>query len=206
MALLFRDFDKRVEIRSTREGLIRFHRMSEAVHYLRKNCNRPGVVATLRQVLTEHHLLQVWRLSDQEVIDEVARRLLNGSLQLMEMFEPRVKGATTPQEEPQVEEPPAVEPVRAAAAVPAAAVPAAAVPAAAVIPAVPPLLPLLEEVQIEGAEVLPEIMQTLEQIDLTMASIDLAAVSLEPAPSGVPAIGSAMQQISSSVTTTLDDM
>jgi hypothetical protein len=196
MALLFRDFDKRVEIRSTREGLIRFHRMSEAVLYLRKNCNRPGVIATLRQVLTEHHRLQVWRLSDQEVIDEVARRLLNGSLQLMEMFEPRVKGATTPQEEPQVEEPPAVEPAR----------PAAAVPAAAVIPAVPPLLPLLEEVQIEGAEVLPEIMQTLEQIDLTMASIDLAAVSLEPAPSGVPAIGSAMQQVSSSVTTTLDGM
>jgi hypothetical protein len=196
MALLFRDFDKRVEIRSTREGLIRFHRMSEAVHYLRKNCNRPGVTAALRQVLTEHHLLQVWRLSDQEVIDEVARRLLNGSLQLMEMFEPRVKGATTPHEEPQVDEPVAIEPVPARAAA----------PAAAAIPAVPPLLPLLEEVQIEGAEVLPEIMQTLEQIDLTMASIDLASVSLEPAPSGVPAIGSAMQKVSSSVTTTLDGM
>jgi len=78
--------------------------------------------------------------------------------------------------------------------------------AAAAVPEMPPLLPLLEEVQIEGAEVLPEIMQTLEQIDLTMAGIDLAAVSLEPAPSGVPAIGSAMQQASGSVTSTLDSM
>jgi len=54
--------------------------------------------------------------------------------------------------------------------------------------------------------VLPEIMQTLEQIDLMMADIDMATVSLEPAPSGVPAIGAAMQQASSSVTTTLGAM
>lgn len=207
MALLFRDFDKRVEIRgaregligfeirNAREGLIRFHRHVDFVHYLRKCRSRPGLITALRKLLAEHQHVQVLRLSDDEVIDEVARRLLNGSLQLMEMFEPRVRVLTTPQEEAQEGE--------AAEEYAVAGHAAASVPAA-----VPeePLLPLLEEVQIEGAEVLPEIMQTMEQIDLTMASIDLASVSLEPAPSGVPAIGTAMQQVSGSVTATLNGM
>lgn len=193
MALLFRDFDKRVEIRSAREGLIRFRQHADAAFYLRKHRGRPGLIAALRQMLAEHHHLQVRRLSDDEVIDEVARRLVNGSLQLMEMFEPRVEAPTTPQEEAPLEEEPAVF-------MPAAAV--AAAPAAAV-PEEPPLLPLLEEVQIEGAEVLPEIMQTLEQIDLTLAKIDIASVSLEPAPSGLPPINSAMRQAGSSAIETL---
>jgi hypothetical protein len=73
-------------------------------------------------------------------------------------------------------------------------------------PPVPPLLPLLEEVQIEGAEVLPEIEQTLEQIDLTLGSIDLAGASLAPTPSKVPLIETAMTDASRSVTKTLDDL
>jgi len=193
MGLLFRDFDKQVEIRSTRDGLIRYHRHAEAVDYLHRHREQPGLTAALRQALAEHTRIDVGRLSDKAVIEEVERRLLNGSLQLMELFAPMPKGRTTTPEEAQEEEP--------------AAVSAAAVLAAATqVPAAPPLLPLLEEVQIEGAEVLPEIMQTLEQIDLTMAKIDLANVSLEPTPSGVPAIGSAMQQASSSVTTSLGEM
>ncbi|HWI80361.1 MAG TPA: hypothetical protein VNS31_14245 [Ramlibacter sp.] len=71
---------------------------------------------------------------------------------------------------------------------------------------VPPLLPVLEELQIEGAEVLPEIEQTLEQIDLTMGSIDLAGVSLEPTPSKVPQIETAMTAATASVTKTLDEL
>ena len=31
MTLLFRDFDRRIEIRSTREGMIRFHQVSADV-------------------------------------------------------------------------------------------------------------------------------------------------------------------------------
>lgn len=193
MALLYSDFDKRVEIRSTRDGRIRYHRYAEAVRYLRKNRDRPGLADALRRELAERYRIEVGSLSDDGVIEEVERRLRNGSLQLMEMFEPKVKGRTTPPQEPK-EEQPIVAPATAALA--------AAIP----VPAAPLLLPLLEEVQIEGAAVLPEIMQTLEQIDLTMARIDLANVSLEPAPSGVPAIGSAMQQASSSVTTTLGAM
>ena len=79
MTLLFRDFDRRIEIRSTREGLIRFHRFSDAVAYLRRNFHRTGVVTTLRQVLSDHRRLQVSRMSDDEVIDEIARRIMDGS-------------------------------------------------------------------------------------------------------------------------------
>ena len=75
MTLLFRDFDRRIEIRSTREGLIRFHRMSEAVLYLRKNFHRTGVVSTLRQILADHQRLQVSRMSDEEVIEEIAQHI-----------------------------------------------------------------------------------------------------------------------------------
>ena len=64
----------------------------------------------------------------------------------------------------------------------------------------------LEVVQIEGAEVLPEVMQTLEQLDLTMAQIDVATVSLEPAPSGVPAINTKLTSASGSITSTLDNL
>ena len=192
MALLYRDFDKRVEIRSTRDGLIRYHRYAEAVRYLRQNRDRPGLADALRRELARHSRIEVAGLSDDEVMQEVERRLLHGSLQLMEMFEPKRKGRTTPPAEEAQAEP--------------IIVPAAAAAAAVEAPAAPPLLPLLEEVQIEGAEVLPEIMQTLEQIDLTMAGINLAGVSLEPAPSGVPAIGAAMQQASSSITASLGAM
>jgi hypothetical protein len=193
MALLFRDFDKRVEIRGIRDGLIRYHRHAEAVNYLRQQREQPGLTAALRQALADYTRMDVGRLSDKGVIEEVERRLLNGSLQLMEMSAPRTRGRTTLSQEAEGEGP---------AAVSAASVIAAAAQAAAA----PSVLPLLEEAQIEGAEVLPEIMQTLEQIDLTMAKIDLANVSLEPTPSGVPAISSAMQQASSSVTTSLDEM
>ncbi len=49
MPLPFRDVDRRIEIRSTREGLIRLHRMSETVPCLCKNFHRTGVVSTLPQ-------------------------------------------------------------------------------------------------------------------------------------------------------------
>lgn len=70
----------------------------------------------------------------------------------------------------------------------------------------PPLLPLVEEVQIEGAEVLPEITQTMEQIDLSMENIELTGASLQPAPTKIPLIAPAMQGASSSITSTLDDL
>lgn len=71
-------------------------------------------------------------------------------------------------------------------------------------PPVPPLLPLLEEVQLENAKVLPEIDQTLEQIDVTMGGIDEASVSLEPAPLQIPKIEEAMTTAGAEVKKILD--
>ena len=73
-------------------------------------------------------------------------------------------------------------------------------------PPVPPLLPLLEEVQLENAKVLPEIDQTLEQIDVTMGGIDEASVSLEPAPLQIPKIEEAMTDAGEEVKKTLDSL
>ena len=182
MALLFSDFSKRVEIRSSRDGLIRFHGHAQAVQYLRRYSDRPGLTITLRRFLSEHHHLQVQRLTDAQVINEVARRLLNGSLQLMETLAPRVESLVIPEGE--IEEQEAEEEVSPA-------------------PAPAELLPLLEELQIEGGEVLPEIDQTLEQIDMTAAGIETVTVSLEPAPSGIPAIGASILSSTSSIKTTL---
>ena len=102
----------------------------------------------------------------------------------------------------------------AAQAVAAATAAAASVGAATVVdlntlidkPPVPPLLPVVEEVQIEGAEVLPEIDQTLEQIELTMASIAEVTVSLEPVPLKVPLIQKSMNDASAAVDKTLGDL
>jgi hypothetical protein len=66
-----------------------------------------------------------------------------------------------------------------------------------------PALVALADVQIEGAQVLPEVLQTMEQIDLTMTQVNLATASLEPTPSGVPAIGAAITDASGSITSTL---
>ena len=73
-------------------------------------------------------------------------------------------------------------------------------------PEVVPLLPTLETVQIEGAEVLPEVDQTLEQIDVAIGTMDQASVSLAPAPTKVPQITTAMTDASGAVTKTLDAM
>lgn len=73
-------------------------------------------------------------------------------------------------------------------------------------PPVPALLPVVEEVRIEGAEVLPEIDQTLEQIELTMASIEQVTVSLEPVPLKVPLIQTLMNDASAAVDKTLGDL
>lgn len=112
MALLFRDFDKRVEIRSRRDGLIRFRRESEAVLFLKEQRDTHGLIDALRQALAEHPPVESRHLTDEEVMEEVAQRLLNGSLQLMEMFEPRAEASASIKGlfEEKAEEPIEVEP------------------------------------------------------------------------------------------------
>lgn len=71
-------------------------------------------------------------------------------------------------------------------------------------PPVPPLLPVLEDVQMQTAKVLPEIDQTLEQIDTTIAEID--EVSLAPAPLQIPKVQEAMTDAGDAVEKTLDGL
>jgi len=134
----------------------------------------------------------VFLWSDEEVIAKVGDRLARSALVAIEGAQPpRPLVLPTAPAPPAAPEPPAVPVSQILAGIP--------------VPP-PPLLPLLEEVQIEGAEVLPEIEQSLEQVDLTMAAIKVAPVSLEPTPSKVPDIGTAMKEAGDSVTSTLDKL
>lgn len=142
----------------------------------------------------------VMSMTDHEIIQTLADKLLRGGLTL----------SVTRQ---------GGWPIDAAAGAAAASAAAAAsdaesVESAAVVnlntlpdaPEVVPLLPTLETVQIEGAEVLPEVDQTLEQIDVAIGTMDQASVSLAPAPTKVPQITTAMTDASGAVTKTLDAM
>ena len=170
-----------------------FGRAEEAGDYLDFWKNDAAALAALRYALyrCEQSSL-VYALADAQVLQALAAKLAQGALLLTDS---------------EVAGPAGGWPVVASAPL--------AAPASGTLinlntlpdrPPVPPLLPLLEELQIEGAEVLPEIEQTLEQIDLTMASIDLAGVSLQPTPSKVPLIEVAMTDASAVVTKTLDDL
>jgi hypothetical protein len=75
-----------------------------------------------------------------------------------------------------------------------------------VAPQLPPLLDVLEDVQIEGAEVLPEVQQSLEQISATLGSVQEASGSMAPAPSKLPDVKTAMDSTSADVTSILDKL
>ncbi|MBC5764506.1 hypothetical protein [Ramlibacter albus] len=99
-------------------------------------------------------------------------------------------------------------PAAAAAAAAAAASPLAALPALASVPAVPraeDLLPALEDARIEGAEVLPELDQSLAQVNATMGQVDTAAASVAPAPDKVPGIGTAMSDAAAAAQKAIDE-
>jgi hypothetical protein len=179
------------------ERRLEFSSVDDAEAYLRFWKPEGAAITQMRSALQRAgQPSRVSALSDQDVIRALASALVRGSLVLTESLLPPPSpdwvfplAADAPSAAAQ-------PPIRARQPAPTGPVPIAAVP----------LLPLLEEVQIEGADVLPEILQTLEQIDLTMGSIKLAAVSLQPAPSGVAPINAAMQQASASVTATLTDL
>jgi hypothetical protein len=175
-----------------------FRGVRDAASYLSVWRREPGAMGGLRAALARcERGAPLAALSDDQVIDALAKHLTNGTLAV-------------------VEEPISLTPPAAAVAAAAQAAAAAAAIAALDAPTLPPvaapkppevpILAALENVQIEGAEVLPEVNQSLDQIDLTIASVASATTSLEPAPSGVPAISSAVDDASTSVTGTLDDL
>jgi hypothetical protein len=144
----------------------------------------------------------IMALSDQEVLHRLAEKLVSGSL---------ILSANRSGGWPSAEVSSSAA-GSAAAAAGAAAGAAAAIESAPVVnlnalpdpPAVPAILPVLEEVEIGGAEVLPEVDQTLAQIDVALGTMDQASASLQPAPSKLPLINEAMTKASQAVTQTLD--
>ena len=136
-------------------------------------------------------------LNDDQVINALATHLANGTVAVVERAV-----SLTPSSAALAAAGQAAAAAAAAAALDVPTLPPAPVPKAPDVP----ILAALEDVQIEGAEVLPEVNQSLEQIDLTIANAASATTSLEPAPSGVPPIGAALDDASSSVTSTLDDL
>ncbi len=180
-----------------------FRRVEEAETFLRSYRGEPGAMEDLRRVHAHcDRGGMLFRLSNDEIIQSLASALVIGSVIITEGAWPEYSlegdeaGAASPPAQP--------DPV-AAPMTPGVLAPAT--PAALVLDAIPEVvLPLLEEVQIAGAQVLPEILQTLEQIDLTMEQLSLAMVSLAPTPTGVPAISAGMTAASASITATLDEL
>jgi len=165
----------------------------EAHAYLQHWLTDAAAVLELRAGLHRcEQSLDVSACSDQQVLHLLARKVARGEVLVAEGDPPAVAGGWP------------LSPV-AAAPVPDSVV-LVSLDEAPPRPTALPVLPALEELQIEGAEVLPEIDQTLEQIELTMGTIDLAGVSLEPTPSKVPQIGTAMTEATGSVTKTLDEL
>jgi hypothetical protein len=74
------------------------------------------------------------------------------------------------------------------------------------VPPVPDLLPDLEDVQIEGAKVLPEVEETLEDVKASLVHVDAASASVEPAPEPVSKIKQSMEDASSKVKKQLDEI
>jgi hypothetical protein len=180
------------------ERLIRrteFWRQEEAEHYLHFWRGDVDAMRELRYAL--HRSTQgayLFALDDERVLRALGTQLARGALLLTEN--------TLPPLPPM----PRVLPKAADAAAAAAAAPTAAALGLAMDPVslpAPPLLPILEDVQIEGAEVLPEIMQSLEQVDLAIGEINTASVSLEPTPSKIPDIQAALGDASASVDATI---
>ena len=142
-------------------------------------------------------------LSDQEVMQRLAEKLLNGSLVLSSS---RSGGWPSSAASSGSSSASAAATTAAATASTIASAPVVNLNSLPDPPAVVPLLPVLEEVQMEGATVLPEVDQTMEQIDAAMGSMDQANASLQPAPSKVQQINEALTNASGSVTQALDKL
>jgi hypothetical protein len=71
------------------------------------------------------------------------------------------------------------------------------------IPAVVSLLPVLEDIRIEGAEVLPELNQSLDQVTASTNSVAAASLSLDPAPNKVADIEASLTDAAARITRTL---
>jgi hypothetical protein len=155
----------------------------EAFHYLRHWMGEPPARAELKWVLQRSGpSLATASAGDDGWLHALAGRIAGGAIVVMEelgrqampgrLVAPAGGGDAS---------------VAALAALP----PLVSLPVA---PAPPPLLPVLEELRVEGAEVLPELDQSLEQVKLSIARFSGASLSLDPAPDKVAQISAAMKE------------
>lgn len=157
----------------------RFRSAEEAIQYLRYWAGDPGARAELRWMAGRAGASLAHGQGPDAWIEPLAGKLQAGAIVVMEESARRAQPG-------RLVAPPA------AAAAPAAL---AALPPLSTMPQTPApvnLLPVLEDIRVEGAEVLPELDQTLAQVEASLASVEAAGASLEPAPSKVGEIQSAM--------------
>lgn len=168
----------------------------EAFNYLRYWLPEPSARAELKWVLqrsgpslvTSHGGVDGW-------LHALAGRLKSGAVAVMEEHARHARPGRL------------VAAPSAGAAAAAAAL--SALPALSTLPtqpAVESLLPALEEIRVEGAEVLPELDQSLEQVSASISSVESASLSLEPAPSKVTDISTSLADASARTTAELDGL
>lgn len=172
----------------------RFTSAEDAYRYLRFWVGEPAARAELKWILqrsgpslaTAHGGVDGW-------LQALAGRLVGGAVVVMEEHSRQARPGRL------------VAPASAAGAAVAAAALAAlpALSALAQIPAVVSLLPDLEDLRIEGAEVLPELDQAMAQVNAVIASIGSASLSLEPAPDKITPIKTALADATSRTTAAL---
>ena len=170
-----------------------FHNASEAQNYLRFWTGDPSACSQLMWMLHRMDANSANYQGGDGWVDALANRLLWGELIAMEESN-RMSAPgrlTVP--------PKASTKAAALATLP----PLASVPA---VPVVVPLLPALEDLQIETAEVMPEINQSLVKVDQTMASVGSVSASMSPTTAGIADIQKAVNEASARTTKQLADM
>jgi hypothetical protein len=178
----------------------RFRRVDEAVLFLRPWARDAAAMSTLRIVLREAlRSGPLFTLDDDRILDVLAACLADGTVSVAAAEMPPAEGPGD-----------VVSAFQAAAAPPPPPPPPPATPLPIATPAglEPPsdILEALEEVQIEGAEVRPEIEQALAEIDVSLGNVQLASVSLAPTPTKVDAITTEMSEVSAGAVQTLDEL
>ncbi len=170
-----------------------FYTASEAQNYLRYWTGDPSARSQLMWLIHRMDASSANYLGGDGWIDALANRLLGGGLIAMEESS-RLSAPGRLKVPPKA---------GAKAAALAALPPLASVPA---VPIVVPLLPALEDLQIETAEVMPEINQSLVKVDQTLVSVGSVSASLSPTTAGIADIQTALNEASSRTSKQLADM
>lgn len=160
-----------------------FMNAEDALQYLRYWMGEPGARAELQWVLHRSGPSPATAGGDDGWLQALAGRIAGGAIVVVEELRRRATPGRL------------VAPGGAGAAAAASEQGLAALPLLAAVPQAPPviaLLPVLEEARVEGAEVLPELEQSLAQVELSISKFSGASLSLDPAPDKVGEIADAM--------------